>query len=47
MINRVPPEDKLLVLGNCSARVGTDYTTYASIISRFNKGRENTYGDFF
>ncbi|XDV44251.1 hypothetical protein PO909_012565 [Leuciscus waleckii] len=45
IVSRVPPQHKLLVVGDFNARVGSDCETYAGIIGKFGKGKKNTNGD--
>ena len=43
-INAVPSSHKLLVLGDFNARVGTDHTSWDSILGRHGVGNENSNG---
>lgn len=36
-LEKVPKEDKLLVLGDFNARIGCDYVTYPEVIGKFSK----------
>jgi len=45
IVNRVPQQDKLIILGDFNARVGTDHETYSGIIGKFGKGKKNANGD--
>ena len=45
IVSRVPQQDKLIILGDFNARVGTDYETYSGIIGKFGKGKKNANGD--
>ena len=38
-------EDKLLILGDFNARVGTDWETYKGIIGKFGKKKKNSNGE--
>ena len=43
---KVPREDKLLILGDFNARVGTDWETYKGIIGKFGKKKKNSNGSY-
>lgn len=45
VVLKVPKEDKLLILGDFNARVGTDWETYPNIIGKFGKRKKNSNGD--
>ena len=45
VVDKVPKEDKLLILGDLNARVGNDYTTYEGVIGKFGKGKKNSNGE--
>ena len=42
---KVPGEDKLLILGDFHARVGTDWEAYKGIIGKFGKKKKNSNGE--
>ena len=44
LLNSVPKADKLLVLGEFSARAGTDHKTWEGIIGRNRVGNSNSNG---
>ena len=39
-VDKVPREDKLLILGDFNARVGQDHETYDSTLGKFGKGKK-------
>lgn len=45
VICRIPKDDKLLILGDFNARVGTDWETYTGVIGKFGKGMKNSNGE--
>merc|ERR1712237_63648 len=45
VVDKVPTADKLVILGDCNARVGKDHTTYEGVIGKFGKGKKNQNGD--
>ena len=45
VVDKVPKEDKLLILGDLNARVGNDYTAYEGVIGKFGKGKKNSNGE--
>lgn len=45
VVQRVPREDKILILGDFNARVGTDWETYTEVIGKFGKGMKNSNGE--
>ena len=44
VVNTVPTSDKLLILSDFNARVGSDYKTYESVVGKFGKGGVNSNG---
>ena len=44
IVLKVPREDKLLILGDFNARVGTDWETYKGIIGKFGKKKKTLIG---
>ena len=45
VVQKVPREDKTLILGELIARVGTDWETYTEVIGKFGKGMKNSNGE--
>ena len=45
VVLKVPREDKLLILGDFNARVGTDWETHTDIIGKFGKKKKNSNGE--
>ena len=45
LIRNVPPGDKLILLGDFNARVGSDYNTWGPALGRFGKGQQNHNGE--
>ncbi|PIK44217.1 hypothetical protein BSL78_18932 [Apostichopus japonicus] len=44
-ISNIPPADKLLVLGDFNASVGSDYHHYKPCLGHFGKGKSNSNGE--
>jgi exonuclease III len=44
LVDDVPDSDKLIILGDFNARVGTDDHTYSSVLGKFGKGQKNSNG---
>ena len=42
VVDRVPRDDKLLILGDFNARVGNGHTTYDGTLGKFGKGNNNS-----
>ena len=45
VVDRVPREEKLLILGDFNARVCNDHTTYDGTLGKFGKGKKNSNGE--
>ena len=45
VVDRVPMEDKLLILGDFYAIVGNAHTTYDGTLGKFGKGKKNSNGE--
>ncbi len=45
VVKKVQKEEKLFILGNFNARVGTDCDIHADVLGKFGKGRKNSNGD--
>ena len=44
-ITSVPPGDKLILLGDFNARVGSDHNTWGPALGKFGKGQQNQNGE--
>ena len=44
VVQRAPREDKLIILGDFNARLGTDSETYCNIIGKLERGEKNSNG---
>ena len=44
-VDKVPTEDKLIMLGDFNARVGKDFKTYDGILGKHGRGNKNSNGD--
>ncbi|KAL8594800.1 hypothetical protein ACOMHN_047517 [Nucella lapillus] len=44
VVRRVPADDKLIILGDLNARIGSNHTTWESIIGQHGIGHENSNG---
>jgi hypothetical protein len=44
LVEEVPDSDKLIILGDFNARVGTDDHVYSSVLGKFGKGQKNSNG---
>ena len=45
VVGGVPAGDKLIILGDFNARVGSDHTTWSSVLGKFGKGQQNANGE--
>ena len=45
VLNNVPPEDKLILLGDFNARVGSNHNVWRPALGRFGKGQQNHNGE--
>ena len=45
IIANVPATDKLVLLGDFNARVGSDYNTWSPALGKFGKGKQNSNGE--
>ncbi|KAL8610128.1 hypothetical protein ACOMHN_024594 [Nucella lapillus] len=44
VVRRVPADDKLIILGDLNARIGSNHTTWEGIIGQHGSGHENSNG---